>query len=176
MASTRKPRAPAVPLYPYQQRWLADTARFKIGMFARQTGKSFTTTLEIVLDCLHAEAAGRRAKWIILSRGERQAREAMNEGVKKHLEAFKIASQSNEFAFSPDVRALDVTLPGGSEIIALPANPDTARGFSANVFLDEFAIHKDSRAIWARSSRSFPPATRSASPRRRKARATSSTS
>lgn len=141
-------RAPAVPLYPYQQRWLADPARFKIGMFARQTGKSFTTTLEIVLDCLHAEAAGRRAKWIILSRGERQAREAMNEGVKKHLEAFKVASQSGEFAFSPDVRALDVTLPGGSEIIALPANPDTARGFSANVFLDEFAIHRDSRAIW----------------------------
>ena len=28
------------------------------------------------------------------------------------------------------------------------ANPDTARGFSANVFLDEFAFHKDSREIW----------------------------
>jgi phage FluMu gp28-like protein len=31
----------------------------------------------------------------------------------------------------------------------LPANPDTARGFSANVFLDEFAFHADSRKIWA---------------------------
>jgi phage FluMu gp28-like protein len=40
-------------------------------------------------------------------------------------------------------------LPGGSRITALPANPDTARGFTANVFLDEFAIHKDSREIWA---------------------------
>ena len=28
------------------------------------------------------------------------------------------------------------------------ANPDTARGFSSNVFLDEFAFHKDSAAIW----------------------------
>ncbi|STZ02834.1 terminase large subunit domain-containing protein [Moraxella equi] len=30
----------------------------------------------------------------------------------------------------------------------MPANPDTARGFSANVFLDEFAFHADSRTIW----------------------------
>ena len=37
-------------LYPYQQRWLADDSRFKVGMFARQTGKAFTTTLELVLD------------------------------------------------------------------------------------------------------------------------------
>ena len=79
---------PAVPLYPYQQRWLLDDARFKVGMFARQTGKTFTTTLEIVIDCLKAEAEGRRAKWVILSRGERQSRQAMNEGVKLHLAAF----------------------------------------------------------------------------------------
>lgn len=37
----------------------------------------------------------------------------------------------------------------GSVVTALPANPDTARGFSANVFLDEFAWHQQSRAIWA---------------------------
>ena len=47
---------PALTLYPYQQRWLADHSRFKVGMFARQTGKTFTTTLEIVLDCLDAES------------------------------------------------------------------------------------------------------------------------
>src|SRR5690606_12961813 len=45
-------------------------------------------------------------------------------------------------------RALEVEYPDGSRITVLPANPDTARGFSSNVFLDEFAIHKDSRAIW----------------------------
>jgi hypothetical protein len=45
-------------------------------------------------------------------------------------------------------KALEVTLPYGSKITALPANPDTARGFSANVFLDEFAFHKDSQQIW----------------------------
>ncbi len=43
-------------LYPYQRRYLADASRFKAGMWSRQTGKTFTTTLEAVLDVLEAEA------------------------------------------------------------------------------------------------------------------------
>lgn len=139
---------PALTLYPYQKKWLADNSRFKVGMFARQTGKTFTTTLEIVLDCLDAEAQGKRARWVILSRGERQAKEAMNEGVKRHLEAAGMACEILSVPFDATVNALEVVLPNGSKITALPANPDTARGFSANVFLDEFAFHKDSREIW----------------------------
>lgn len=143
--------APAVPLYGYQQDWLLDKARFKIGKFARQTGKTFTTTLETVDDCFEHAVQGRRARWVILSRGERQAAEAMNEGVKPHAKAYGLAFEAEEFEWEGDsgsYRALEVTLPGGSKITALPANPDTARGFSANVFLDEFAFHKDSNAIW----------------------------
>lgn len=143
---------PAVPLYAYQRRWLADKSRFKIGMFARQTGKTFTTTLELVDDSFEAEALGRRARWVILSRGERQAREAMEEGVKKHCKAYNLGIQEFESGFrgadGTVYNQLDVVLPGGSKITALPANPDTARGFSANVFLDEFAFHQDSRKIW----------------------------
>ena len=135
-------------LYPYQQRWVADHSKFKIGMFARQCGKTFTATLEIVLDCLEAEAQGKAARWVILSRGERQAREAMEEGVKRHLKAFKAAFDVLEYDWEPDIKALEVKLPGGSRITALPANPDTARGFSANLLLDEFAFHQDSRRIW----------------------------
>ncbi|WP_035494165.1 terminase large subunit domain-containing protein, partial [Glaesserella parasuis] len=71
-------------LYDYQKRWLNDKSRFKVAMFARQTGKTFTTTLEIVLDCLEAEANGERTRWVILSRGERQAKEAMNEDTIRH--------------------------------------------------------------------------------------------
>lgn len=141
----------AVPLHAYQQDWLLDKSRFKIGMFARQTGKTFTTTLEVVDNCFEAAVMGRRERWVILSRGERQAAEAMNEGVKKHAKAYDLAFEDAEFDWQGgegSYKALEVTLPGGSKITALPANPDTARGFSANVFLDEFAFHKDSRAIW----------------------------
>lgn len=142
---------PALELYPYQQRWFMDRSRFKIGKFARQTGKTFTTTAEIVDDCFEAVVQGKRARWVILSRGERQAKEAMDEGVKRHAQAYGLAFSAMEYDFVADetrVKALEVELPGGSKITALPANPDTARGFSANVFLDEFAFHKDSRAIW----------------------------
>lgn len=139
-------------LYPYQKAWLEDDSRFKIGMFARQTGKTFTTTLEIALDMALAELEGRRTRWVILSRGERQAREAMEEGVKLHLRAMNAAFEALETDFRladrTTVRALEVSMQNGSRVTALPANPDTARGFSANVFLDEFAFHKDSHAIW----------------------------
>lgn len=137
-------------LYDYQKCWLQDDSRFKVAMFARQTGKTFTTTLEIVLDCLAHEAKGEKTRWVILSRGERQAKEAMNEGVKVHLNAMGIACEIMEVPFKEDttINALEVIFPNGSKITALPANPDTARGFSANVFLDEFAFHADSREIW----------------------------
>lgn len=135
-------------LYDYQRRWLKDNSRFKVAMFARQTGKTFTTTLEIVLDCLAAEARGEKTRWVILSRGERQAKEAINEGVKRHLSAMGVVCEIMEVPFSPTINALEVIFLNGSKITALPANPDTARGFSANVFLDEFAFHADSREIW----------------------------
>jgi hypothetical protein len=140
-----------VPLYGYQQRWFLDRSRFKLGKFARQTGKTFTTTLEVVDDCYEHALQERRTRWVILSRGERQAREAMNEGVKLHAQAYGMAIEATEFDWGGNdgsYRALEVELPHGSKITALPANPDTARGFSSNVFLDEFAFHKDSGAIW----------------------------
>ncbi|MBS9777620.1 MAG: terminase family protein [Gammaproteobacteria bacterium] len=135
-------------LYDYQKAWINDTSRFKVGMFSRQTGKTFSTTFELTVDCLDAESKGKKTRWVILSRGERQAKEAINEGVKRHLEALGVMYKINEVPFSPTINALEVVFPGGSKITALPANPDTARGFSANVFLDEFAFHKDSREIW----------------------------
>lgn len=144
---------PRAILYPYQRRWLDDQARFKIGMFSRQSGKTYTTTLEIAEDIIRAELEKRRVRWVILSRGERQAREAMNEGLKMHLRAWGAAFEACETDFrlsdATTCKALEVSMRHGSRVTALPANPDTARGFSANVFLDEFAFHQDSRKIWA---------------------------
>jgi len=157
---------PVINFYSYQKRWLQDQSRFKIGMFSRQTGKTFTTCGELVDDCIKAEIEGRRARWVILSRGERQAAEAMQEAIKPITKAFYGAfntllsggePQYSETEFrAPQpkgidavYKALEVTFPGGSRVTALPANPDTARGFSANVVLDEFAFHQNSRAIWS---------------------------
>lgn len=137
--------------YPYQRRWVSRADRFKVGMFARQTGKTFTTTFEVAEDCQIADLEGRRVRWVILSRGERQAKEAMEEGVKRHCQALGAVIRAEEYQWKGEAayKALEVTWPNGSRITALPANPDTARGFSSNVFLDEFAFHTDSRKIWA---------------------------
>ena len=77
----------------------------------------------------------------------------MEEGVKRHAAAYSLAMETLDHEFVAEsgarFKALEVGLPGGSRITALPANPDTARGYSANVFLDEFAWHRESRKIWA---------------------------
>jgi len=146
--SRKRETSPAVVLYDYQQQWVKDQAKFKAGMMSRQCGKTFTATFEIVNDCLGKESRRQKSRWVILSRGERQAREAMEEGIKRHLAAFRTGFRALEYDWEPTVRALEVILPGGSRITALPSNPDTARGFSANVLLDEFAFHADSRKIW----------------------------
>lgn len=140
---------PVMPLHTRQRAWVADRSRFKAGMMARQTGKTCGSTLELVDDCLDAEVGGGRRRWVILSRGERQAREAIEEGVKLHLSQYQAAFDTLEIPWEgAEDKALEVKLPNGSRITGLPANPDTARGFTANVLLDEFAFHPDSRKIW----------------------------
>ncbi len=157
---------PVIKFLPYQRAWIADESRFKIGMFARQTGKTFSTGGECSDDCFRGWAEDRRARWVILSRGERQAAEMMTEVIKPFTKAlYEVYNtivkggeprfEENEFRApqekGPDAvyKALEVAFPNGSRITALPANPDTARGFSANVILDEFAFHAKSREIWA---------------------------
>lgn len=140
--------APLVPLTLYQKRWIEDKSRLKIGMFTRQGGKSFGTALEAVIDCFQ-----HKTTWVFLSAGERQSKELMNKAA-MHAKAMNLAilELQEQFRDENDNRTeykqLEIIFPNGSRIIGLPANPATARGHSANILLDEFALHKDSRAIW----------------------------
>lgn len=136
-------------LYPYQRRYLADDARFKSGLWSRQTGKTFTTTLEAVLDVLEAEAAGRVARWTILSVSRDRALDAMDNGVKLHLRAIGAAFEALDEPLDVDELAHVVRIGHrGSYIRAIASKPSTARGMSDNLILDEFAHHQDNRAIW----------------------------
>ena len=84
---------------------------------------------------------------IMLSASERQSVELM-EKVKMHTRAWDVRFEDGYFG-QTEIIEHKATFPNGNRIIALPANPDTARGYSGDVFLDEFALHRDSRAIWA---------------------------
>lgn len=145
----------AIPLTEYQRNWVQDKSRFKIGVVTRQGGKSFGTALEAVLDCVE-----RKTMWVFLSAGERQSKELMGKAA-MHSRAVGHAVQELESEYWTDketkYKMLEIVFPNGSRIVGLPANPDTARGWSANILLDEFALHRDSREIWKAL---FPTVTR----------------
>jgi phage FluMu gp28-like protein len=139
---------PAIELTDYQRNWVNDRSRFKIGVITRQGGKSFGTSLEAVLDCLD-----HKTTWVFLSAGERQSKELMSKAA-MHARATDAAIEELEREFFAEdktiYKMLEINFPNGSRI-------DTARGWSANILLDEFALHKDSREIWKAL---FPTVTR----------------
>jgi len=137
---------PKTLLLPYQRRWVDDKSRFKIGLWARQTGKDFSTSAEAVEDCM----LNPKTLWVILASGERQALESMAKA-KDWAKAFEFAIA--EYAEARDakeslIKSAEILFANGSRLIALPANPDTARGYSGNLILTEFAFHDDPDAIW----------------------------
>lgn len=142
----RRIKSPKDILLRYQRRWVDDPARFKIGVWSRQTGKSFCTAAEAVEDSLRTK----KTLWVCLSAGERQALEWM-EKAKQWSEAYKLAIsdylEDREFAEAL-IKAAEIKFANGSRLIAIPANPKTARGYSGNVILDEFGYHEDPDAIW----------------------------
>nr|VFK58214.1 MAG: Mu-like prophage FluMu protein gp28 [Candidatus Kentron sp. UNK]VFK68319.1 MAG: Mu-like prophage FluMu protein gp28 [Candidatus Kentron sp. UNK] len=138
-------------LIPTQRRFVGDDSRFIAGMFSRQTGKTFCGTLKVCFKCIDEEVLGKKTRWIILSRGERQAKEAMKECLEPHLNAFKTAFNAfNSVERINGVRynTTELELEHGSRVTALPSTPDTARGFAANVLLDEYAFQKHPDEIW----------------------------
>src|SRR5579862_9074154 len=140
-------RSPKVLLLPYQRRWVEDQSRFKIGVWSRQTGKSFSTAAEAVFDCI----ADPCTTWVCLSAGERQALEWLDKAKKWTWAMQAIVSAENETRDSAEalLRQAEIRFANGSRILAIPANPSTARGYSANIVLDEFAYHENPNAVWS---------------------------
>lgn len=129
-------------LLPYQKAWV-DAGRDSKLMFvlqARQTGKSFMLAAEAVEDgwCNGPN------NWICLSSGERAAEEWL-------LKAEKYCRWVQAFnpKLSYQYKSSEIRLANGSRIIAIPAKPETARGYTGNLILDEFSAHENQEAIWA---------------------------
>ena len=142
-------------LYPKQRAFVDDHSQYKIGVTTRQWGKSMTTSGEAVHDCLVDPGT----KWVCMSAGERQSMEWLSKA-KEWLAAYKMViedvAEDRGGIAEGLLRSSEIQLHNGSKIIAIPANPSTARGYSANVILDEFAYHEDPDKIW---SAMFPSTT-----------------
>lgn len=142
-------------LYPKQRAFIDDGSQYKIGVTTRQWGKSTVTSGEAVHNCLIDPGT----KWVCMSAGERQTVEWLGKA-KEWQQAYKLAivdvAEDRGGLAEGLLRSADITFANGSRIIAIPANPSTARGYSANIILDEFAYHEDPDAIW---SAMFPSTT-----------------
>src|SRR5688500_13186203 len=136
-------------LLPYQTAFAANTSRFKIGLWARQTGKNHTATAEAVLDCSHNPGT----TWIIVAAGERQALESLAKAkdwassIKLHIDEYNEAPGNVPYSVARTA-STEIKWSNGSRLIALPANAPTIRGYSANLILTEFAFHENPDAIW----------------------------
>lgn len=135
-------------MYRYQREAIVSNARFRWYCWSRQIGKSDGISFRRI-----SRGIARKRNQLFLSAGERQSRELMMKA-KQHCEmlrlAFKYSEQDGGVFEDVKYRSLEIKIPdAGIRIIGLPANPMTARGFTGDVFLDEFAMHMCDREIWA---------------------------
>jgi phage FluMu gp28-like protein len=144
---------PVLQLRPYQQRWIDDDARFKGAVKSARIGFTFATMAEAVLDCLERP----KTTWTALGAAKAQAIEAVD-AAQKIIQAMGAVAEMYDEPFADELGMTSDTqtriqYANGSRIIALPANPRTARGYPGNAILDEFGHCPDSYAIWAAIAR-----------------------
>ena len=144
-------KLPAVlQMRPYQQRWIDDETRFKCAVKSARIGYSFATAYR--RDQKSMLIPGRTTT--VLSASKAQSVEFVETCAKLCQlmggTAQMIANEDFVDALGR-IEAIQskITFPNGSRIIALPANPRTARGYPGDAVLDEFAHHEDSYAIFA---------------------------
>lgn len=120
--------------------------------WSRQIGKSFVLAAWAVYRCVTKAAEGKEWVVTVLSNSKDNGTEFMAK-VGQICRLLRLAFQQVDL--SPDelienMRILCRIKIAGVEarIICLAANPRTARGFSGDLILDEFAWHENSLAIW----------------------------
>ena len=144
-------KMPAVlQMRPYQQRWIDDNTRFKCAVKSARIGYSFATAYRRVE--MSMRIPGRTTT--VLSASKAQSVEFVETAAKLcELMGGTAQHVANE-DFVDAIGRIEaiqskITFPNGSRIIALPANPRTARGYPGDAVLDEFGHHEDSYAIFA---------------------------
>lgn len=134
-------------LLPYQKRFIdgAHSKRYSIFLASRQVGKSFTLSLLALMWALERK----NVYVLVASASERQSLE-LTEKVKRHIELMKTIGEKIKYNYFQDasLKSHETRFPNGSRIISVPANPDTIRGFSGHIIIDEMTVMRDSKKIW----------------------------
>jgi len=149
--------------YAYQRALAMDTSRFLIAMWSRQVGKSFGASLLVNNDILEVESKGQRTLWTLISRSLPQARELaikVRNVARAIMAARKILQSPDLFeAGKLDERQYELEYPGGSRVVVVSGNPDSAAGYTGNVLWDEVALTKRADELFGTA---FPVVSRGA--------------
>ena len=134
---------------PYQSGWIRDKSALRICEKSRQIGLSYADSYDSVIK---AALKGGRNVWV-MSRDEIQAREYIRY-CKHWAKVLNCAAHDwGEQLFTRhDGKALKVqvlSFASRASIYALSSNPDAIVGKTGHVKLDEFALHKDQRTLYA---------------------------
>jgi phage FluMu gp28-like protein len=134
---------------PYQTAWRRDSSRLRICQKSRQIGLSYVDSYDSVLK---AALANGRDVWV-MSRDEVQAKQYIRYCKRWATVLQYAAGDLGETVFATrEGKAAKVqvlTFASGFNIYALSSNPDAIVGKTGHVKLDEFALHKDQRTLYA---------------------------
>lgn len=126
--------------FPYQLAWISEPSRFALCVKSRQIGFSHATAGGAVKGALF-EARPQ----IVLSASQDLSDEVL-EKARRHATFLARTGYPGADRFTVN-NATELAWSNGGRIIALPASPRTARSFTGDVWLDEFAYHLDPKKI-----------------------------
>jgi phage FluMu gp28-like protein len=124
----------------YQRDWIDEPSPFAIGLKSRQIGFSDATSGGCV-----AWGLGRGRPQLVLSASQDLSDELLRKS-KEHCRLLAQCGHRGALDLVVD-NTTEIAWRSGGRIVALPANPRTARSFAGDVWLDEFAYHADPDAI-----------------------------
>ncbi|WP_418647270.1 terminase large subunit domain-containing protein [Thauera butanivorans] len=154
MDANRKGRARIIPtnpdaiFLPFQSAWIKDTSRLKLMEKSRQIGISWSTAYA---SGERTAAQGARYDEWVSSRDDIQAR-LFIEDCKLWAGIMNMAAKDlGEQVVDPDkgLSAYVLQFASGRRIHSMSSNPDAQAGKRGSRILDEFALHRDQRKMWA---------------------------
>jgi phage FluMu gp28-like protein len=142
------PANPDALFLPFQGKWIMDRARLKLMEKSRQIGISWSTAYTAVE---RTAAVGARNDQWVSSRDDIQARLFL-EDCKMWAKVLNLAAHDLGERVIDDknkITAYVLQFDSGKCIYSMSSNPDAQAGKRGGRILDEFALHPDSRKLWA---------------------------
>lgn len=130
-------------LLKYQQEALEniENNKYSVLLWSRQTGKSFLLSYFAIKRCIQLN----NHKVLVISPSERQSKEFMDK-VRLHISGLKLTKI--DFFEDAISNILEARFPNGSRIIAVPSKPETVRGFTGDVIMDEASFFERGHEVY----------------------------